>query len=165
MTIPLVANPEWVRLLDGTTEIARHRRSFDRHQRIEDAAHIAELVAEKRKAFGSTATAQLAGIIPNIKEFLDAAFARGESVAQQTKQLLALLSDYGAQELRAAVTEALARQTPRAASVAFLLQQRHRQGLRKILPVDLSRHPHLADLSVPTQQLEVYDELTNDDEQ
>lgn len=161
--LTLVANPEWVRLLDGTTEIARHRRSYDRHQRIEDAAHIAELVTEKRKAFGSTATARLAGIIPNIKEFLDAAFARGESAARQTKQLLDLLSDYGATELQAAVNEALVRQTPRAASVAFILQQRHRQGLRKILPVDLSRHPHLADLCVPTQQLEIYDELTNDE--
>jgi transposase len=162
--LTLIANPEWVRLLDGTTEIARHRRSYDRHQRIEDTVHIKALVEQKRKAIGSTATARLATIIPNIEEFLDAAFQRGESATQQTKQLLALLSDYGAAELRIAVAEAIARQTPRANSVAFILQQRHRQGLRKILPVDLSRHPHLADLSVPTQQLEVYDELTNNDE-
>jgi hypothetical protein len=30
------------------------------------------------------------------------------------------------------------------------------------IPVDLSRHPHLADLSVPTHQLEVYDDLSDD---
>jgi transposase len=158
--LTLVASPEWIRLLDGTSEIARHRRSYSRHERIEDPAHIAALVAEKSKAFGSTATARLASLIPSIGEFLDAAFARGESAARQTKQLIALLDDYGAAELRAAVVEALARQTPHAASVAFILQQRHRQGLRKPLPVDLSRHPHLANLAVPTQYLEVYDELT-----
>jgi transposase len=163
--LTLAANPEWVRLLDGAREIARHRRSYDRHQRIEDPAHIEALLSEKRKAFSSTAAARLTSIIPNIKEFLDAAFARGESAAQQTRQLLGLLADYGAAELRAAVSEALSRQTPRATSVAFILQQRCRRGLKKILPVDLSRHPHLAELSVPTQQLEVYDELTNDDEQ
>lgn len=160
--LTLVANPEWVRLLDGATEIARHRRSYSRHERIEDSTHIAALVREKRKASGSTATARLAGIIPGIGEFLDAAFQRGESAARQTKQLLALLDDYGAVELQAAVSEALARQTPRAASVAFLLQQRHRKASRKILPVDLSRHAHLANLAVPTQQLEVYDELTEE---
>jgi transposase len=162
--LTLVANPEWVRLFDGTTEIARHRRSYDRHQRIEDPAHIAELVADKRKAFGSTATARLAGSIPRIGEFLDAAFTRGESAARQTKQLLALLDDYGAAELRIAVAEALERQTPRANSVAFILQQRQRKALRKTLPVDLSRHPHLAQLSVPTRQLEVYDELAHDEQ-
>lgn len=161
--LTLVANSEWVRLLDGTTEIARHRRSYDRHQRIEDPAHIAELVAEKRKAFGSTATARLAATIPHISEFLDAAFARGESPARQTKQLLALLADYGVVELQAAVKEALARETPHATSVAFILQQRHRKATRKMLPVDLSRHPHLANLSVPTQHLEVYDELTDNE--
>src|SRR5262249_49582176 len=108
--LTLVASPDSVRLLDGTSEIARHRRSYSRHERIEDPTHIAELVAEKSKAFGATATARLAGIIPRIGEFLDAAFARGESAARQTKQLLALLDDYGAAELRAAVAEALNRQ-------------------------------------------------------
>jgi transposase len=162
--LTLAANPQWVRLLDGATEIARHRRSYSRHQRIEDPAHIEALVKEKRKALGSTAASRLAAVIPNIEGFLDAAFQRGESAARQTKQLLGLMADYGAAELRAAVAEALARQTPRATSVAFILQQRCRQGLKKPLPVDLSRHPHLADLSVSTQQLEVYDELADDEQ-
>jgi hypothetical protein len=162
--LTLAASPEWVRLLDGAREIARHRRSYDRHQRVEDPAHIAALAEEKCKAFGSTAAARLAAAVPCISEFLDAAFARGESPARLTKQLLEMLSDYGAVELQAAVSEALARQTPRAASVAFLLQQHRRKASRQILPVDLSRHPHLANLSVPTQQLEVYDELADDEQ-
>lgn len=159
--LTLAANPQWVRLLDGATEIARHRRSYDRHQRIEDPAHLAALAEEKRKAFGSTAAARLAAAVPCISDFLSAAFERGESPARLTKQLLDMMSDYGAAELQAAVSEALARQTPRAASVAFLLQQHRRKAARQILPVDLSRHPHLANLSVPTQQLEVYDELAD----
>ena len=162
--LTLVAGPDRVRLLDGTMEIARHRRSYDRHQRIDDPAHIAALVAEKQKAFGSTAIARLKNSIPRIGEFLDAAFENGESPARQTKQLLSLLDDYGAMELQAAVNEAIARQTPRVSSVAFILQQRRRKASSQILPVDLSRHPHLANLSVPTQQLEVYDELTDDEQ-
>lgn len=166
--LTLVATPELVRLLDGATEIARHRRSYDRHARTEVPAHIEALTNDKRKALGATAAGRLAGAIPRIGEFLEAAFERGQQVNRLTRQLTELLNDYGAAELRAAVDEALDRQTPSAASVALLLQQRRRGKSRRILPVDLSRHPHLTALSVPTQQLEVYDQLTahsDDDKQ
>lgn len=160
--LTLAASPNTVRLLDGAAEIARHTRSYDRHQRIDDPSHTAALLEEKRKALGATAAGQLSHAIPNIEKFLDAAFGRGESPARQTTQLLKLLEDYGAQALSSAVAEALEKETPRATSVAFILSRRHRAGRRASLPVDLSRHPHLADLSVPTHQLEVYDDLSDD---
>lgn len=162
--LTLIAGPGLVRLLDGQTEIARHRRSYGRRERVEDPAHIKALVADKRKALGSTIVGRLAGAVPRIGEFLDAAFERGESAARQARLLTEMLSDYGAQELNAAVNEALDRQTPRAASVALILEQRRRRSKGKVTPIDLSRHSHLANLSIPTQQLEVYDELTDDDD-
>jgi transposase len=161
--LTLVASPTTVRLLDGATEIARHVRSYDRHQRVDDPAHLQALLEEKGKALGATAGGRLAHLIPDIEQFLDAAFGRGESPTRQTAQLLKLLDDYGAPALSAAVSEALAKETPRATSVAFILARRHRAGTRVPLPVDLSRHPHLANLAVPTHQLEVYDELSDDD--
>jgi hypothetical protein len=162
--LTLTANPEWVRLLDGAREIARHRRSYDRHARIDDPAHSAALLEQKRKALGATATGRMEQLVPSIENFLDTAFARGESAASQTRQLLDLLEDYGAPELEAALREAIERQTSRAASVAFILSRRRRSGSNKFLPVNLSRHPHLADLSVPTHQLEIYDDLTDDEQ-
>ena len=48
--LTLVASEQTVRLLDGSTEVARHARSYDRQQRIEDDAHLAALVAEKHRA-------------------------------------------------------------------------------------------------------------------
>jgi len=158
--LTLVANADTVRLLDGPTELARHRRSYDRHQRIEDPTHIAALVQQKRQALGSTAVARLRQAVPNIEQFLTAAFQRGESLARQSSQLLGLLDDYGAAELAAAVAEALERNTPRASSLLFILTRRHRSRRAHLLPVDLSRHPELADLAIPTHQLEVYDELS-----
>jgi Mu transposase, C-terminal domain len=158
--LTLAATASTVRLLDGLREIARHPRCYDREQRIEDPAHIAALLEEKRQALGATAVSRLQQAVPSIAQFLDAAFQRGESVAHQTSRLLQLLDDYGARDLAAAVAEALARQTPRADSVAFILNRRRRAGRQFPLPVDLSRHPHLADLSVSTHHLEVYDELS-----
>ena len=161
--LTLVASDTDLRLLDGTVEIARHRRSYDRHERIEDPAHQQALLEDKRKAVGSTRNSRLTSAVPEIEALLDAAFRRGESAAPQTTQLLLLLDDYGASELRAAVCEALERGTPRASSVAYILSRRHRlRRGRTPLPVDLTRRPDLADLHVQPHNPETYDELTRD---
>ncbi len=157
--LTLVASATQVRLLDGATEIARHLRSYDRQQRVDDPAHLAALLEQKRKALGATAHGRLAHAVPDITAFLDAAFQRGESPTRQTTQLLLLLDDYGAAALADAVREALANHTPRANSVAFILSRRVR-STRTPLPVDLSRTPHLADLSIATHHLEAYDQLS-----
>ena len=160
----LAASESTVRILDGSQEIARHRRSYDRRQQILDPAHQEELLKEKRKAFGSTRGGRLAQAVPESEALLDAAFGRGESAGSQTAQLLNLLDLYGARELRAAVCEALERKTPRASSVAFILNQRRRSNKRRTpSPVDLSRHPELENLSVTPHALETYDELAKDD--
>ena len=162
-TLTLVASDTDLRLLDGTVEIARHRRSYDRHERIEDPIHQQALLEDKRKAVGSTRNSRLTSAVPEIEALLDAAFRRGEPAGPQTTQLLLLLDDYGASELRAAVCEALERGTPRASSVAYILSRRHRlRRGRTPLPVDLTRRPDLADLHVQPHNPETYDELTRD---
>jgi transposase len=161
--LTLVASPDTVRILDGSSEIARHRRSYDRLARIEDPNHIEALLKQKQRAIGSAPGTRLEQAVPEIRQLLDAAFSRGESIARQIKILAGLLDDYGAVQLRIAVQEALARQTPRASSVAFILSRVRRSSSFHAVPVDLSRHPELADLSVQTHQLEVYDELSQND--
>lgn len=159
-TLTLVASESRVRILEGTKEIACHRRSYDRQQLVLDPAHQEALLEEKRKAFGSTPGGRLAQAVPESETLLDQAFARGESAGSQTAQLLKLLDTYGATELRSAVREALERNTPRASSVAFLLSKRQRSRQRSAPPpVDLSRHPELQSLDVVPHNLETYDDL------
>ena len=163
--LTLVASPTTVRLLDGTTEIASHLRSYDRHEQIEDPAHRQALLQQKRKALGSTASGRLAALVPESQAFLQAAFERGESAARLTPQLLRLLDDYGVAELTAALHEALQQQTPRLSSVAFILARRHRQRRQRTpLAVNLSRRPDLENLTVSNPSLEAYDDLTQDPE-
>lgn len=159
--LTLVASEKLVRILDGAAEIARHNRSYDRHQRIDDPAHIEALLAEKQRAHGSTPNARLIGAIPRAEELISACFRRGESVSVLTQKLLLLLDDYGAEELRAAVGEALLRHTPHLSSVVYILGQRRRASQRRFTPaVDLSRRPDLKDLYVKPHAPETYDELT-----
>jgi len=161
----IAASESTVRILDGSQEIAHHRRSYDRRQQVLDPEHQEELLKEKRKAFASARGGRLAQAVPESEALLDAAFSRGESAGSQKNQLLNLLELYGPAELRAAVCEALERKTPRASSVAFILGQRRRSSKRRIpAQVDLSRHPELENTSVTPNTLETYDELAKDDD-
>jgi len=161
----LAVSASTIRVLDGTMEIARHRRSYDRHRAVVDPAHQEALLLEKRKAIGSTPGGRLANAIPESEAFLDFAFQRGESAAFQTTQLLRLLDEYGATELQTAMREAIERNTPRASSVSFILNRRRRLSRRRVpIPVDLSRRPDLATLDVQPHNPETYDGLTRTDD-
>lgn len=163
--LTLAASESTVRILDGNQEIARHRRCYDCRQPILNPAHQEELLREKRKALGSTRGSRLSQAVPESEALLEAAFSRGESAGRQTTQLLQLLDLYGAEELRAAIREALERNTPSASSVAFILNRRQRQSRRRPLaPVDLSRRPDLAELDVQPHNAEIYDELLRQDD-
>lgn len=150
-----------IRILDGTQEIARHRRSYDRHKSLLNPAHQQALLQEKRKAIHSTPTGRLAQAVPESETLLDLAFARGESAGSQTAQLLKLLDLYGAPALRQAIGEALERDTPRASSVAFLLRKRQQPRSPAAPKVDLSRHPEAQAIEVQPHNLETYDELAH----
>jgi transposase len=163
---PLVitASDTELRILDGSREVARHRRSYDRHEKITDPAHQQALLDEKRRATGQAPNSRLLSAVPDAEGLLQATCDRGEPVGRETQRLLHLLDDYGPVELRAAVREAIERQSPRASSVAYILARRHRRsGHRPPLPVNLSRRPDLADLHVPSPNPEIYDDLTRDE--
>ncbi len=97
--LTLLASDSVVRILDGTQEIARHTRSYDRHQQMLHPPHQDALLQLKRKAFHSTPSGRLAQAAPESETLLDLAFARGESAGPQTAQLLKLLDLYGAAAL------------------------------------------------------------------
>jgi len=161
--LTLLASDTTVRILDGQAEIARHRRSYDKRQRITDPKHQQALIEHKRKALGATPNSRLLAVVPEVESLLEAALSRGEPVGTQTTELSRLLDDYGPAELRAAVREALERETPRASSVAYLLNRRRRhRRQRPSLPVHLTQRPELEELHVQPHDPEVYDELSDE---
>jgi len=160
----VAASDTTVRILDGTTELALHARTYDRGQMVLDPAHAESLLKLKSKARHATPAFRLGQVVPESKTLLDAAFAQGESAGRQTAELTRLLDEFGAIALRRAIVEALRHNTPRASSVAFLLRCQPR---RERLSLDLSRHPEAQSVEVRPHDLEIYDELAHkkDDEQ
>lgn len=158
--LTLVASEHELRLLDGTAEVARHARSYDRGQRIEDEAHLAALVAEKRRAHDLRGRDRLRHACAHADAFLDALAVRGQPLASETTRLLHLLDQVGAAALDAALAETIGRGAISAASVAHVLEQRRRARrqpppIALVLPAD----PRVRDLRVTPHALSAYDTL------
>lgn len=158
--LTLVASSAAVRVLDGTTEIARHPRSWDRHVRVEDAAHLEALLAQKKAAGGATRLSALVSVLPAADSFLQAAVARGESERTQADKLARLVTDYGPDLVQKALAEAVERGTPNASSVVFLLQRLVRsRKARPPLAVSIPSRPELVDVVVSPHDPARYDAL------
>jgi transposase len=161
--LTLVAGETTVRVLDGTAEVARHVRSYDRGQRVEDAAHLAALARKKRRARELRGRDFLRQSCPHAGAFLEALATRGEPLAANTARLRQLLDRYDAAALDQALEEALARGALSAASVAHVLDQRAR-ARRAPPPLDvvLPDDPRIRDLRLTPHALASYDALCTD---
>ena len=109
-----------------------------------------------------TARDRLRVAVPATATLFDRLAVRGEALRPHTVRLLALLDDYGPQELAAATATALARDALGAGSIAHLLEIRRRQqGRTPPLPLALPNRPGVRDLDVRPHRLESYDALTS----
>jgi transposase len=166
--LTLAVSENTVRLLDGTREVARHARCWDKGQVIEDAAHLEALAKKKRHAAELRGRDLLRNACKNAEPFILALAQRGGPLSPHTTRLLGLLERYGAEELDAALAEALARGAVSAPSVAHLLDTRTRQrGAPPPLdPIPLT-HPRAREVRITPHSLSDYGSLctssTDDD--
>jgi transposase len=158
--LTVVATESTVRILNGSAEVARHRRSWDKGQVLEDAAHIAALAKQKRAAHELRGRDLLRTVCKSSEVLIAALAERGENLGGHTSKLLTLLDRYGATELERAIADALRRGAVSADAVAHVLDQRRRRRkqpppLQVLLPDD----PRVRDLRVPQHELATYDAL------
>jgi transposase len=160
-TLSVAAGEKLIRVFDGPSEVARHPRSYDRGQRIEDPSHLEALGAEKKRARELRGRDRLRAHCPNAAAFLEALAHRNDRISSHTALLLTLLDRYGARELDAALLDALARGAVAAQSVAHILDQLSRQRHQKPpLPPQPLSDPR-ADVIVKPHQLGPYDKLAH----
>ena len=158
--LSLVASEALVRILDGTTELARHPRSYDAGQQLEDERHLRALSAEKRRAREHRGRNRLFAVCPAAKPFLGEVALHGGHLGGTTSRLLQLLDLYGAPALDRAILDAHRRGAFRAESVAHVLDQRRRaDGDKPILQIALPDDPRVRDLVVEPHRLDDYDNL------
>jgi transposase len=157
-TLSLVASPTRVRILDGVNIVAEHPRSYDKGRQIEDPSHIDALTAEKAAARHHRAIDRLRHAVPLTHQLLIEAAERGYKLGRVTATLLVLLDQYGANELSAAVAEALERGVPHPHAVRQSLERRRQeQEQPPPLSASLLNDPKLKDIVVRPHDLAAYD--------
>ena len=159
-TLTVVATPKVVRVLDGGDLIARHPRSYDKGEQIENPEHIEQLVTDKRQARRHRGQDRLAKAAPKSSELLIQAAARGDNLGSITATLLQLLDRYGAVELEAAIGEALKSGVPHPNAVRVSLERRReRREKAPPLAITLPDDQRVRNLVVRPHDLDDYDNL------
>jgi transposase len=160
-TLTVLASLDTVRVLDGHTLIATHRRSFDRGVQIEDPTHIEALVADKHAARAHRAQDRLHHSAPSASALFLRAAERGVHLGVLTRGLLQLLDTYGAAALEAAIAAALAEDAAHLGAVRhFVDRHAHARGQPPPIAVALPDDPRLHALSVRSHPLSDYEQLS-----
>lgn len=162
--LTLVASETSIRVLDGTTRVAEHIRSYDRGQCIEDPAHLQALIDHKRKARELTGRDRVMAVCKSADGFYAKLAQRNGHLGAATARLLKLLEQYGAQVLDAALDEAVQRDAIGPVAVAHICERMHRRrGAKPPLPPIESADPRIANTRVRPHDLADYDELRSDE--
>ncbi|QND60485.1 IS21 family transposase [Mesorhizobium huakuii] len=160
-TLSVRADLGLVRVFDGAKMIASHRRSYDRDQQIEDPQHLKALVAIKREARQHRGLNSLTRAVPACQTLMIRAAERGSNIGAITNAMLKLLDLYGAQELQAAVEEALHAGASHSRSVRDVLERRRvARGAPPPVETSLPEHVRRKDTTVRPHRLDSYDQLT-----
>ncbi|HUA26642.1 MAG TPA: IS21 family transposase [Steroidobacteraceae bacterium] len=162
-TLEVLASVETVRILDGNTVIATHRRSFDRGAQIEQAAHIEALEAKKRAARAHRAIDRLHYAAPSAARFFQLAASRGVHLGSLTRGLIELLDAHGAAALEAALAAALGQDATHLAAVRhFVDLHRAQRGASPAIPVTLPDDPRVRKVAVRPHNLAEYETLARE---
>lgn len=157
------ADPQRVRIVDGSVVLASHPRSYDKGAQIEVPTHIETLVKHKRQARQHRGMNRLNQAAPASADLLMQAATRSNNLGTITAALLRLLDRYGAAEVQASIEEALAGGVPHPNAVRLALERR-RQALNKAPPIALilPEHVQRRDKPVRPHRLDTYDKLKGD---
>jgi transposase len=156
-TLTLVADDRSVRLLDGADRVASHERCFGKRQVLEDPAHRAALVAERRAAADLKGRDRLRAVAPDFAGLLERWALSGPSLAIQVTRAIKLLDLYGDEVFTAAVGELVARGLRDTGALAVACDRLRRDKNRPV-PIDIRLPDHVEDRDVVPHDLERYDD-------
>jgi transposase len=155
-TVTLVANDQLVRLVDGQSEIARHARCWGRRRTIEEPAHRAALLRERKAAADFKGRDRLRLVAPDFATLLERWSLRNMNVSLQVARSTKLLDLYGDDIFALAVGEAIVRQIVDTGALS-LCCERIRRERNLPVPVELKLPEHAVDRDVVPHNLETYD--------
>jgi len=136
--------------------VARHVRSYDRHQDIEDPEHPKALLAQRRTAREQRLMLRFLALSPSAQAYHEGLQARRSNAREHVRRIVALAEIHGEAALARAIDDALAFQAFSAEYVTNMLEMRLRT-LPEPAALQLTRRCDLLELELPAPDLSVYD--------
>ena len=155
--LTLKAYPERLCIYHEDQLIARHTRSYDRHQDIEDPDHPKALLEERKSAREQRLLAQFLGLSKQAQAYYEGLSARRFNARAHLRKILALAEIYGPPATARAIEDALAFNAFSSEYIAHLLEARARTTSAPTSPLSLTRRADLLELDLPEPDLSVYE--------
>jgi hypothetical protein len=147
-------------IVDGKTEVARHRRSYDAGETIETTAHREAVIAERSKPRISSQISRLAEDLPEVVPLVQ----QWIEFHLDTRALVTFISKakrlHEPSIIRSILSRAIEERASRVEDIARYLYEILQtpvdsKPLRTILPSD----PKVRDLSIKSHDLDTYDHI------
>lgn len=136
--------------------VARHPRSMDRHQDIEDPEHARQLVVQRKSAREQRLMVHFLALSPRAGAYLEGLQAKRVNERPHLRRILALAEIHGKEAVVRAMDDGLELQAFSAEYIANILDARRRIGPEPGA-LQLTRRCDLLELELPEPDLSIYD--------
>lgn len=160
--VTLKATPDWLCIYHDNKLIARHHRSYDRHQDIEDPDHPKELLAYRRNAREQRLLMQFLSLSRHAQDYYQGLEQRRLNPRHHLRKIVALAEIYGADAVDRAIQDGIAFAAYSCEYIANILEMRTRQ-LPEPGALHLSRRQDLLDIEIAAADLSPYEVYDHDD--
>lgn len=160
--LTLKAYADRVCIYEGDQLVARHKRSMDRHQDIEDPEHAKVLVAQRKTAREQRLLVQFLALSPRAQAYLEGLELKRINAREHMRKIVALAEMHGKEALCRALDDGLELQAFSSEYIANILAARRRIGPEPAA-LQLTRRMDLLDLEMPEPDLSIYDRDLGDD--
>jgi transposase len=153
--LTLKAYPQHLCIYHQDKLIARHPRSFDRHQDFEDPDHPKALLAQRKNAREQKILARFLSLSTQAQAYYQG-LAKRFNPQHHIRKIVALSEIYDADRVARAIEDALHYQAFSCEYITNLLESRTRL-LPQASALHLTRRQDLLDLDIPEPDFSVYD--------
>ena len=155
--VTLKAYPDRLRIYHHQQLIARHPRSYDRHQDFELPDHPRELLSQRRHAREQQLLARFLRLSPLAERYYQALQDKRLNARHHVQKIVALSEVYGNDSVARVMADALEFGAISCEYIANLLEQRARLAPAEASALHLTRNEDLLKLEIQTPDLSVYD--------
>lgn len=154
--LTLKAHADRVCIYEHDQLVARHARSMDRHQDIEDPEHARSLVVQRKSAREQRLLVQFLALSPRAQAYREGLEAKRVNARVHLRKILALAEIHGKEAVVRAMDDGLELQAFSADYIANILAARRRIGPEPGA-LQLTRRVDLLELELPEPDLSIYD--------